>query len=106
MSKVMVNFSAHDSTNEMYNRAKELGLDTIFDRHQAQQPQCGFGMQGICCQLCSHGPCRITHLAKRGICGATADTIVARNMVRLAVHGAAAYSHRLKGRRGGRAEDD
>lgn len=97
MSKVLDGkVSAHTSTNAMYGRAKELGLDTIFDRHQAQQPQCGFGMQGVCCQLCSHGPCRITHVAKRGICGATADTIVARNLVRLAVHGTAAYSHHLE----------
>ncbi|HHX73771.1 MAG TPA: anaerobic carbon-monoxide dehydrogenase catalytic subunit, partial [Firmicutes bacterium] len=47
-------------------------------------------------QLCSHGPCRITANASRGICGATADTIVARNLVRLTNHGAAAYAHHLE----------
>ncbi|SMB99077.1 carbon-monoxide dehydrogenase catalytic subunit [Thermanaeromonas toyohensis ToBE] len=89
-------YSAHKSTNEMYERTKKMGITTIFDRWEAQQPQCGFGMQGVCCQLCSHGPCRITARAERAICGATADTIVARNLVRLAVHGAAAYSHHLE----------
>lgn len=89
-------YSAHQSTNEMYQRTKDMGIETIFDRYEKQQPQCGFGMQGICCQLCSHGPCRITSKAQRGICGATADTIVARNLVRLTAHGAAAYSHHLE----------
>ncbi|KKM12083.1 hypothetical protein SY88_05410 [Clostridiales bacterium PH28_bin88] len=88
--------SAHKSTNEMYDRTQAMGLTTIFDRWEAQQPQCGFGMQGVCCQLCSHGPCRITPKAPRAICGATADTIVARNLVRLATHGTAAYTHHLE----------
>ena len=90
------NVSCHQSTNQMYARTKEMNITTIFDRYQDQQPQCGFGMQGVCCQLCSHGPCRITPKAPRAICGATADTIVARNLVRLAAHGAAAYSHPLE----------
>lgn len=90
------NVSCHQSTNQMYARTKEMNITTIFDRYQDQQPQCGFGMQGVCCQLCSHGPCRITPKAPKAICGATADTIVARNLVRLAVHGAAAYSHHLE----------
>ncbi len=41
--------SAYQSTNEMYDYTREMGMTTIFDRYQAQQPQCGFGMQGICC---------------------------------------------------------
>lgn len=90
------NVSCHQSTNQMYARTKEMNITTIFDRYQDQQPQCGFGMQGVCCQLCSHGPCRITPKAPKAICGATADTIVARNLVRLAAHGAAAYSHHLE----------
>jgi len=89
-------YSAHTTTNEMYERTSKMGISTIFDRWETQQPQCGFGMQGICCQLCSHGPCRITQKADRGICGANADTIVARNLVRLTSHGAAAYSHHLE----------
>lgn len=88
--------SAHASVNQMHERTKELGVTTVFDRYQQQQPQCGFGMQGICCQLCSHGPCRITAKAPQGICGATADTIVARNLVRLESHGIAAYTHHLE----------
>lgn len=88
--------SSHASIQEMHLRAKELGIRTTFDRYQDQLPQCGFGMEGVCCQLCSHGPCRITAKAPRAICGATADTIAARNMLRLACHGLSAYCHQLE----------
>ncbi|MBE3575106.1 MAG: anaerobic carbon-monoxide dehydrogenase catalytic subunit [Firmicutes bacterium] len=91
--------SEHASIRTMYERTRKLGIPTVFDRHAAQQPQCTFGQQGVCCQLCSHGPCRIIpgeRGAKAGICGADADTIVARNLLRLAIHGAAAYSHHLE----------
>lgn len=88
--------SSHDSIQEMYQRARELGITTTFDRYQDQLPQCGFGMEGVCCQLCSHGPCRITPKAPRAICGATADTISARNLLRLECHGLSAYCHQLE----------
>ncbi|MCL5291946.1 MAG: anaerobic carbon-monoxide dehydrogenase catalytic subunit [Actinobacteria bacterium] len=88
--------SIHESTVEMYRHVRERGIDNVFDRYKAQQPQCSFGIQGICCQLCSHGPCRITPKAPAGICGAGPDMIAARNLLRLAVHGASAYSHHLE----------
>ncbi|MEW6724505.1 MAG: anaerobic carbon-monoxide dehydrogenase catalytic subunit [Bacillota bacterium] len=88
--------SLHPSVSQMHARTQEMRINTVFERYQAQQPQCSFGKQGICCQLCSHGPCRITPRAPRGICGATADTIVARNFLRLTVHGVAAYAHHLE----------
>lgn len=88
--------SSHQSIQEMHVRAKELGIKTTFDRYQDQLPQCSFGMEGVCCQLCSHGPCRITPKAPRAICGATADTIAARNLLRLECHGISAYCHQLE----------
>lgn len=88
--------SSHKSVQEMYTRAQALDIKTTFDRYQDQGPQCHFGMEGVCCQLCSHGPCRITPRSPRAICGATADTIAARNMVRLAIHGLSAYCHQLE----------
>lgn len=80
----------------MHQRTRELGIKTTFDRYQEQLPQCGFGTEGVCCQLCSHGPCRITPKAPRAICGATADTIAARNLLRLECHGLSAYCHQLE----------
>ncbi len=88
--------SAHPSINQMRRRLDALGIPTAFDHHAAQQPICTFGSSGVCCQLCSHGPCRITARADRGICGMTADGIVARNLLRLASHGVAAYSYQLE----------
>ena len=88
--------SAHPSINRMQRRLAELGIPTAFDQHVAQQPICTFGAGGVCCQLCSHGPCRITPKAERGICGMTADGIVARNLLRLSCHGIAAYSYQLE----------
>ena len=88
--------SSHASIQEMYSRTRELGIETTFDRYQNQLPQCGFGSEGVCCQLCSHGPCRITPKAPRAICGATVDTIAARNLLRLECHGLSAYCHQLE----------
>ncbi|KAB2946917.1 MAG: anaerobic carbon-monoxide dehydrogenase catalytic subunit [Candidatus Methanoperedens sp.] len=90
------NASVHKSTLEMYERTGKMNIPTIFDRYNAQQPQCTYGAQGICCQLCSHGPCRITNKATVGICGATADVIAARNFLRLTAGGSAAYTHHLE----------
>ncbi|MCI5208023.1 MAG: carbon monoxide dehydrogenase, partial [Candidatus Electrothrix sp. ATG2] len=60
-------------------------VETAWDRYEAQQPQCGFGELGVCCRHCMQGPCRIDPFGEgptRGICGATADTIVARGVAR------------------------
>ncbi|NLZ38050.1 MAG: anaerobic carbon-monoxide dehydrogenase catalytic subunit, partial [Firmicutes bacterium] len=71
---------------------KELPADTAYDRYLAQQPVCKFGDTGVCCRICIQGPCRITPKSPKGICGATAYTIVARNLVRSVLGGAAAHS--------------
>lgn len=73
--------------SEMLRRSDELGIDTAFDRFDAQQPQCAFGLSGTCCRICNMGPCRITPKAPRGVCGADADLIVARNLARSAAAG-------------------
>ena len=71
------------------------GIETAHDRHDEQEPRCGFGELGICCRICEMGPCRISPFAKgpkRGICGATAATIVARHLIRQVAAGASAHS--------------
>ncbi len=87
--------SIDPAMTEMIPLAKKEGIDTVWDRHQAMQPQCGFGQLGVCCRICWKGPCRIDPFGdgpQRGICGADADTIVARNVSRMMAAGAAAHS--------------
>ena len=68
-------------------------VETSFNRVEHQKTKCGFGQQGVCCRLCSNGPCRITPKSPKGVCGATADTIVGRNFLRAVASGAACYLH-------------
>ncbi|MFC1485685.1 anaerobic carbon-monoxide dehydrogenase catalytic subunit [Candidatus Latescibacterota bacterium] len=77
---------------ELIEVASQANLETVWDRKKKQQPHCGFGLSGICCRLCTMGPCRITKKADRGVCGADADVIVARNFIRMVAGGAAAHS--------------
>ena len=72
---------------------KNLPLETSHHRVEGQSTKCAFGLQGVCCRLCSNGPCRITPDAPRGICGANADTIVARNFLRAVASGSGCYIH-------------
>ena len=70
-----------------------LPMETSHHRVESQSTKCGFGLQGVCCRLCSNGPCRITPKAPRGICGATADVIVTRNFLRAVAAGSGCYIH-------------
>jgi carbon-monoxide dehydrogenase catalytic subunit len=73
----------------------DAGQQNAWDRLEAQLPQCGFGRLGVCCRICSMGPCRIDPFEdgpQTGICGADADTIAARNLLRMIAAGAAAHS--------------
>ena len=84
--------SADPATNEMVVIASDSQMPTVWDRYAAQKPQCKFGTEGVCCRICHMGPCRITPKAKLGICGADADTIAARNLLREIAAGTAAHS--------------
>ena len=68
-------------------------METSHHRVEGQSVKCGFGLQGVCCRLCSNGPCRITPEAPHGICGASADVIVARNFLRAVASGSGCYIH-------------
>jgi len=84
--------SVDPATQKLLKRAEEKNIVTVWDRFEVMSPGCKFGKQGICCRICSMGPCRITKKAEQGVCGANADTIVARNLARMIVAGAAAHS--------------
>lgn len=82
------------AAQQMLNKAVEDGVETVWDRFEVQQPQCGFGLLGVCCRHCHQGPCRIDPYGEGpqfGICGADADLIVARNLLRQVIGGTAAH---------------
>lgn len=83
------------ATQEMLKKAQDENIKTSWDRLEAQQPQCGFGQLGSCCTVCNMGPCRIDPFgegAQKGVCGADADTIAARNLARKIAVGSSAHS--------------
>ncbi len=79
----------------LLKKADRDGLETVWDRFTAQQPQCGYCEMGLSCRICVMGPCRIDPFGEgpqRGVCGADADIIVARNLGRMIAAGAASHS--------------
>lgn len=77
---------------QLRESGKAAGAETWEDRKAAQSPQCRFGEGGICCRICSMGPCRVTPKSPRGICGADAGAIAGRNYLRFTAGGCAAHS--------------
>ena len=95
MAKDVRDRSIDPASREMLDVCQRAGLETAWDRFEKQQPQCGFGELGLCCRNCNMGPCRIDPFgegASKGVCGANADIIVARNFLRSIAAGAAAHS--------------
>ncbi|MDP8246776.1 MAG: anaerobic carbon-monoxide dehydrogenase catalytic subunit [Candidatus Tritonobacter lacicola] len=83
------------AAEKMIEAAAGYSIKTVWDRHETMEPRCGFGDLGICCNICLQGPCRIDPFGpseQKGVCGANADTIVARNFIRAIAGGAAAHS--------------
>ena len=79
----------------LYAKARKDGVETVWERHEAQQPQCGFCDMGLSCRICVMGPCRVDPFGEgpqTGVCGADADIIVARNLCRMIAAGAASHS--------------
>ncbi len=79
----------------MLEKASTDGIETVWDRYRKQLPQCGFCELGLSCRNCAMGPCRIDPFGEgpqKGVCGADADIIVARNLGRMIAAGAASHS--------------
>ncbi len=83
-----------ESTAQMITKARQDGMELFFDRAHATKP-CPIGEQSACCKHCSMGPCRMnvnSPYDRVGVCGATVDTIVARNFGRMVAAGTAAHT--------------
>jgi carbon-monoxide dehydrogenase catalytic subunit len=83
--------SIDPATQEILIRADELGIGTAFSRADLMAP-CNIGADGMCCKNCSMGPCRLVKDGQVGVCGATIDTIQARNFLRAVSVGTSAHS--------------
>lgn len=79
----------------MLEIAQWEGIETVWDRLAKQQPQCGYCSLGTSCRICAMGPCRVDPFGEgpqKGVCGADADIIVARNLARSIAAGASSHS--------------
>lgn len=88
--------SYHDSVEEMLKRIREDGMSNVFDRYASQEKiRCKFCLEGLSCQLCSQGPCRINLKGEqqKGVCGIGPDAMAMRNMLLRNIMGAGTYSH-------------
>src|SRR5512135_2052574 len=101
--------SMDPAAQELLKKAAAEGVETIFDRAKTMKP-CPIGAEGACCRICAQGPCRVPMPKKKegeelpaekkkrmGLCGATAETIVARNFARMVAAGTAAHSDHARG---------
>ena len=99
-------FSMDEAAQEMLKKAQAEGVETIFDRAEKMKP-CPIGIEGACCRICAQGPCRVPMPKKKegeettaekkkrmGLCGATAETIVARNFARMVAAGTSDFRKR------------
>jgi carbon-monoxide dehydrogenase catalytic subunit len=88
--------SADPSVVELLQHACEMECETCFDRADDMSP-CPIGQESKCCKNCSMGPCRLVKPGQTGVCGATLETVVARNFARMVAAGASAHSDHGRG---------
>src|SRR5512137_83352 len=84
-------YSIDPAAQQMITRSEEMGISTAFSRADAMIP-CNIGGAGMCCKQCGMGPCRLVKDGQTGVCGATIDTIQARNFIRMVAAGTASHS--------------
>lgn len=88
-------FTPEPVTEALIQYANDLGIELVWDRGSP----CEFshfdkaGDAGLCCFRCQMGPCTLGEAtdAVRGRCGATADIIASRDLVRRIAGGASAH---------------
>lgn len=96
LEKTQGRVSYHDSVEEMLQKIRKDGLSNAFDRYALQEKiRCKFCLEGLSCQLCSDGPCRISEKGgqDKGVCGIGPDAMAMRTLLLQNVMGAGTYSH-------------
>lgn len=82
------------ATAQMIQKAERDGVELAFHRAADMKP-CPIGAESACCKHCAMGPCRLSSkdpYSKVGVCGATIDTIQARNFGRMVASGCASHT--------------
>jgi carbon-monoxide dehydrogenase catalytic subunit len=101
MAEKEIKKSIDSATVDMLEKASSDGVSTAFSRAAAMKP-CPIGAEGSCCSNCAMGPCRVPmprgreetledKQKRKGVCGATAETIAARNFARMIAAGTASH---------------
>ncbi len=83
-----------EATQQMLEKARRDGVMIDLDRG-ADMKACPIGEVSACCKHCYMGPCRLNPkdpYKKVGVCGATIDTIEARNFGRNVAAGSASHN--------------
>lgn len=96
LEKMEGRVSYHDSVEEMLIRIRDDGLSSVFSRWPEQEKiRCKYCLEGLSCQLCTQGPCRISEKsgAVKGVCGIGPDAMAMRNLLMRNIMGAATYGH-------------
>ena len=96
LEKTEGRLSYHDSVEEMIIRIREDGMSNVWDRWTLQEKiRCKFCLEGMSCQLCSNGPCRISEKGgqDKGVCGIGPDAMAMRKLLLTNIMGAGTYSH-------------
>lgn len=83
-----------EMAKKVIDHCLQEGIETVWDRSEMQEPHCKWCSTGLSCSRCTMGPCRIIpeRHRNRGVCGADADLIVARNLLDMCATGAASHS--------------
>lgn len=95
MSEIYASRTVTQDGQLLLKKIERDQIQTVWERHLAQQPHCGFCEMGLSCRICAMGPCRVDPFGEgpqQGVCGADADIIVARNLGRMIAAGAASHS--------------
>lgn len=92
----VINQTPDEAVKLMLEYMENKGCESCFDRFDSQKPHCKFGQEGVCCRVCAMGPCRISAKSPRGVCGADADVIVARNLLRSVAAAVSAHGARSR----------
>lgn len=89
--RTVTEYTIDPAAQQMITRAEDMGISTAFSRADNMAP-CNIGAAGMCCKQCGMGPCRLTKNGEVGVCGATLETVQARNLTRAIAAGSAAHS--------------